>query len=69
MLYEVITYIDKVGYTDGGFSAGMLLFAHYGFGGKILETLVSPESVTNQYLSDVITTSFNRDRGLAARMA
>lgn len=62
-------YIDKVGYTDGGFSAGMLLFAHYGFDGKILETLVSPESVTNQYLSDVITTSFNRDRGLAARMA
>lgn len=61
-------YIDKVGYTDGGFSAGMLLFAHYGFDGKILETLVSPGPVTNQYLSDVITTSFNRDRGLAARM-
>ena len=61
-------YIDKVGFTDRGFSAGMLLFAHYGYDGKILETLVSPESVTNQYLSDVITTSFNRDGGLAARM-
>jgi len=62
-------YVDKVGYTDRGFSAGMLLFTHYGFDGKILETLVSPGPVTNRYLSDVITTSFNRDGGLAARMA
>ncbi len=61
-------YIDQVGYTDGGFSAGMLLFAYYGFDGRILETLVSPGPVTNQNLSDVITLSFNRGRGLATRM-
>jgi len=61
-------YIDKFGPTDGGFSAGMLLFAYYGFDGKILETLVSPGPVTNQNLSGVITNSFNRGRGLATRM-
>ncbi len=61
-------YIYSFGPYDGGFSAGMLLFAYYGFDGKILETLVSPGPVMNQYLSNVITASFNRGRGLATRM-
>mgnify|MGYP000234371248 CR=1 FL=1 len=67
-IHIVSCYIDKFGYGDGGFSAGMLLFAYYGFDGKILETLVSPEPVTNQSVSDDITISFNRGRGLATRM-
>jgi len=54
-------------YSDGVASAGpLLLFAYYGFDGRILETLVSPGSVTNQQLSDAISISFNRN--LAARM-
>lgn len=56
-------------YTDGNPSAGpLLLFAYYGYDGKILETLVSPESVMNRSVSDIITNSFNRDGGLANRM-
>ena len=61
-------YIDNFGYGDGGYSTGMLMFAYYGFDGRILETLVSPEPVTNQSVSDDITISFNRGRGLATRM-
>ncbi len=48
-------------------SAGpLLLFAYYGFDGKILETLVSNGSVTNQKVSNVISNSFNN--GLAFNM-